>query len=82
MIKVYFIHFASKNAVLKFSLDKNLAKPSYVCLYCGNIRQNKLGKGRYVLYVMINAHLRDKNFVIENHWQNWQKFLHIYTVII
>ena len=63
----------------KFSLDKNFAKPSY--LYIAEIFSGinfcQCGKGRHILYVIINTrqkNLCDKSFANESRWRNWWKF--------
>ncbi len=41
----------------KFSLDKNFAKPRYLCIaeIFDGINFHKYGKGRHMLYVIINT---------------------------
>ena len=73
----------------KFSLDKNFAKPRYLCIVeiSGGINFRQCSKGRNILYVIINKgqkNSRIKNFTNKSRWQNWRKFspgenFHLYS---
>ena len=69
----------------EFSLDRNFAKPSHLCIVEKKLRKNfhQCGKGHHILYAVFNTGQKIRMIKIlanESRWRNWQKFLRIWYV--